>query len=227
MGIIVLIILVGLGAHYVSKKWMNKKLTKFIIIGYVSILFFSFSIYELSLSKKLTLIEQSSIANAEKEMELFFLALNEGRLEEIDPIHIFEEIEVNYSFDQLMIEMARQVDDGVSIVVERKIDNDHKIEVIYFRTKPNVQGIDIMKDMKPIDLKWTNETLILTPPKSMEFNFALFKKEFPISQFNRNVDQFHVEPTYMMSNEVLYLRVPKDLEIVEGHEIYINYVGEE
>lgn len=230
MGLTVLIILFGMGGliYYVSKKSMNKKFTKFFFIGYVAILCLSLVIYELGLSKKLTLVEQRNIVSAEKEIEEFFDALYEGRLEDIDPNFIFRETEIDYPNDQLTIEMGHSEDGfGVSIVVERKTVNDDKIDVTYYRTKPNIQGIDDMKDVPPIEMAWTSERLTLTLPKGMEFNLSLFKKEFPISQFYGDEEPAQLDPTFMMSNEVIYLRVPKDLEISEGMELFIVYVGEE
>lgn len=230
MGLTVLIVLVGVGGFifYLMKNSMNRKATKLLFIGYVAILCLAFAIYELGLSKKLVTIEQSNIVNAEKEEERFYNALFEGRIEEIDQVHIYKEMEVVFPHEQLTLSLHSPEEGfGVSIVVERKKENDDNIDIIYYRTKPAIQMSESTVEMMPITMDWTNDTLTLKSPKAMELKLSLFKKEFPVSQFYGNQERLQVDPTHMLSNEALYLRVPKDLEIREDDNIYISYVGED
>lgn len=234
MGLTVLIVLFGIGAlmYYLMKKSMNRKVTKLFFVGYVAILCIAFSVYEFGLSKKIKIIEQSNSVDAEKEVERFYDAVYEGRTEDIDPSYVFKKEEVDYPYNQLTISMYSSEDDGfgVPIIVERKEINDDNIEVIYYRTKPSAYEMELTKELKPIQMTWSNDALILGIPERQEFNFNLFKKEFPISQFfgSEVEERYEIDPTYSIGDEAIYLRVPRDLEVIEGtDEVYIDFVGEE
>ncbi len=230
MGLTVLIILFGVGAlvFYLAKKSMNKKFTRLVFIGYIAVLCLSFGIYEFGISKKITVFQLNKVNNVEKELQTFYDSLYEGKIEEIDQSYVYEEMEVDYKSNKLFMK-TNQIENGIGfpIIVDRKTSNDHKIEITYYRTQPATDKPNIMKDVKPLQWSWEDETLTLNIPKEMEFNVATIKKEFPIVQFYGDYRRIEVNPTAIIGEEALYLLVPKDLEIVAGAEIYIDYVGEE
>lgn len=84
--------------------------------------------------------------------------------------------------------------------------------------------MDLSDEVKPLEIKWSQDTLTIMKPEFIDLNFAMFKKEFPITQF---VEEDGLDPHSsggFMRHPILYLKVPKDLEIVDQTNGYVDFI---
>ncbi|PWA07914.1 hypothetical protein DCC39_15840 [Pueribacillus theae] len=221
-----IVIIIVLIAFFTIRSKVQVRFGKPLFIGYALLLLLSFALYEFVISKNITVINPVSEAEEEKEVNKFFEAINEGNIDKIESAYIVKQDEVDFQSNKLMIETEDDDYFDPSVVVERKPENDQKIDVIYYKTKPLIKEIDIMKEIKPIQMNWKGDTLTFMKPEEATFDFAMFKKEFPISQFTGE-DWFELNSNGFIGYQVIYLRVPKDLQIEEKSDVFIDYVGEE
>lgn len=212
--------------HKKQRLYLSNKRIFWIVTGYILILILAAGFYAF-IPQKLTPVnvyiddeEYDKISNH------LYDAINTGNIEQIDPSFISSKWEKEYSGKQLKIVAPEPNDITPTIVVERKATDDKLIEGIYYKTKSYVDGIDVTKKISSDQLKWSNDTLTLIEPRPVKLNFALFHKDITLKQFTEEPSVREDDFSSSFGINILYLRVPKDLKIIESEEIGIQYVGD-
>lgn len=231
MGFPVLIVfLLGFAAvvFYFSRISLKHTVTKYIFVGYLLILIAAFGFYEAAISKNLVEIDPNEIQQLDNKVNRFFMNLYEGKISEIDDEFIYEQKQIEFPYDKLMIVSKTAAEDiGVPIIVEKKDVDDNLIDMIHFRTKPEVDYLDSFEMDDLLKYEWKKNTLFFEIPDEIEFTLGSFKKEFPILQFTGEKDEESLELINLVRFNILYLRVPKDVEISHSDSIYVEIIGEE
>lgn len=221
MGPITLIALIGFIYFlvFLIRRNLLRPYVKPLFISYVIILLFSFGLYEIVISKQVTVIatkqqeEYGSVINLDEEANKLYAAISEGNSEAVDFTKASAET-VDYDARQLTILSEDDAYFGLIILVERKAVNDRTIESSLYQPKHLIGELDVIQEVNPIRLHWENEALRLLKQPELEIELAAFKKEFPITQFTGE-GWFDIDGSPLISNyQVLLLRVPKDLKIV-------------
>lgn len=227
---VVIILILGLAViiFYLSKIDLKQTATKYMLLSYMSILVLSFGFYEMVLSKQeMITIEPEDIHFYEKENNKFFELLNEGKFSKIDKEYVYKQTKIEFSYDKLLIATNRTEDFyGASVYIEKKDVDDNFIDVIHYRTKPNIDNIDVF-EIEPLKYHWNKHTLTFEIPEEVKFKLNRIKKEFPIVQFSGNEKRDDLDLMHLTNIEALYLRVPKSVEISHSDYIYVDIIGEE
>lgn len=233
MGLTSLVVLVGIagiliwGIKGMQQSFLkNKRYVKMLLMGYGILLIASVFVYEvLPTNDKEPDFSRSSEDWLDKEVGRIDDAIFNGRTEEVDPRFIMKEWKWKYSGKELGVE-EQDWFDGM-VIVERKDDNDGIIDGTYYANSV-VGGIDLTNEYQPREVTLEKQTLYLKGQwEEKEMKFAIFEKEFVITQFTGERKGGMNFGGFMEIN-YLYLKIPKDLKIIpENDEVFIHYVGEE
>ncbi|WHY78219.1 hypothetical protein QNH20_03360 [Neobacillus sp. WH10] len=129
----------------------------------------------------------------------------------------------DYNGQQLNIAAIQDEYLNTSVVVERKNHNDGKIEAAYYQTRSSVNGMDITELANPPGLELAEDGLLLRNPKKSKIKFSEFTNVFSVKQFTEE-DFFGHDSHFSEGQSILYLRIPKDLELIDKTNINLNYV---
>lgn len=149
----------------------------------------------------------------------------DGHVSAIDQDRITKQWHFDYDGDELMMKAANNDMNGISIFVEKKKENDGKIDVLFYQTPTYVEGIDVTDQVKPPLVDLSSGALSVAKPRLQELKFTSFKQEFSISQFTGE-DWFRMGDTFIRGDHLLYIRVPNDLKIHQDHYIGVQYIKE-
>ena len=131
----------------------------------------------------------------------------------------------NFDYNGKQLNIAAIQDEylNTSVVVERKNHNDGKIEAAYYQTRSSVNGMDITEFAHPPRLELAENGLLLRNPKKSKIKFSEFTNVFSVKQFTEE-DFFGHDSHFSEGQSILYLRISKDLELIDKTNINLNYV---
>ncbi|MBP2243309.1 hypothetical protein J2Z40_003925 [Cytobacillus eiseniae] len=219
--LIVLALLVTLSI--VLKKFVTIKITHWLLFIYVGVLLLSGVVGGLFINDQLSNKEKVNKKVIEQSEDFLYEALQEGKLEELQANYLVSEQHyTNYQNNSLKIESTSSF--SPSVYIEKKTTDDGEIEAYLLDKRLFIDGIDFTDKLgASFQYEIINETLTIHPPMERQIKISLIKKEFPINQFAKVKAE---AGTIQDGMSVLYLRLPKSLEVIEGTDIYLNYVGE-
>ncbi|MBS4201940.1 hypothetical protein KHA93_20245 [Bacillus sp. FJAT-49732] len=200
--------------------FINKHFVKIFLFTYAVLLVLSVFVYEM-LPHDVKELPMTKVANLDiLESDVF-----NGRIDDIDPSLIREEWKYDYSGKELQIRQVEGYFDG-TIIVDRKPENDGSIEVKYIAAS-NLDGFDITDEMSPLNAEIQNNNLNLSfKSRQREISFTTYKKEFVINQFTGNKNYNMWSSSSFGEARYVFLKIPKDLKIVEDEDIWVNYTNE-
>ena len=202
-----------------------KDWTKWMFGGYVTILVLSVVLYAFMMNSNVQSTTIVSEAEASEEEQKFHEAIYQGRTDEVDPKEVEKTFEIAYHNNQLHIASDSNDDVDAAVIVEKKRVDDHKIEGIIYKPKLFINELDVSKEIKPLEIKWSDDTLTIISPEVTELRFAMLKREFPFTQFTGE-QWFDTHTTSFERPSILYLRVPKELKINGQSTITIHFLEE-
>lgn len=206
-----------------NKHIRNKRFGKILLGSYFAIILISVIVYEL-LPVQASDIQPVNEEETEKITVKLYDAIFNGRTEEIDPAYIKDKWTLDYEGTELKIFQAEGFFEG-EIVVERKPKADGKIEGAYYGSTI-VGGVDMTKEISPPRIKLNGDNLeIIGTAGIVHLDYTFAKKEFVINQFTgENFIQTHFDG--FRNFQMLYLRIPSNLELINRQDLPIHYVGE-
>ena len=102
------------------------------------------------------------------------------------------------------------------IFIERKDVDDGEIGLSSYAATQIMGGADYTKLILPPTISFQNGTLSITSPIHQTFDFSQFNADFTVDQFkHRNADYIN-RMSGSFDENVIYIRVPKSLEIDKG-----------
>lgn len=210
-----------------SKSFMkNKRVMKSLLIVYGAVLVLSVFVFEwLPLE-----VKDVTYAKTEKQIRKEHIDLidkiENGQTDEIDPAYIQNTWQFEYNADQLYMHQVEEIFD-YTIVIERKSENDGFIEGAFYASNI-LSGIDITDEMQDLlDVSLNGDTLSISNLSGdTVYDFTVYKKEFVITQFTKDqASNFKIGEAHFEEIKYLYLRVPKDLELIKEEGMFIHYVN--
>lgn len=230
--LLIIIISVILGGIRFSRHqtFISEQKIKWIFTIYVGILAVSAIVY-MFLPKDFYAYEidsklhESTPAPTESEIEEinFYEAVADGTYDQLEGVYQKGKWEFDYTNDELTI---RSLDDYLrsDIFVEHKEMNDNKIEAAFYTTKSIIGGIDVTEEQQLPYVNLANNILQITIPRQV-LNFKRFDKEAVIAQFTGGS---WIGPSShsitKVGTQMLYIKVPKDVKIIEAENVYIEFV---
>ncbi|MGG3572175.1 hypothetical protein ABES25_03115 [Bacillus gobiensis] len=198
---------------------MTTKRTYCFFTSYVAVLIVSVILFYALPAKENAVGGRVQSETANKGIDKVYNAAQEGRIEEINSKYKKQQWEFPYKESRLHLD--GNVDP--TIVVERKQSSDGTIDAIFFATDFVVGGFDMSNRTPAINLELEGDTLMIDNTGPLQINLGMYSKEFPIRQFTG--EQFIEEDPIVSPMQIIYLRVPKDLEITGASDMDITYVN--
>jgi hypothetical protein len=217
MNIILPIIVLVLFAGFIymvnsARKYVTVKITHWLLIIYTGTLLLAIAISPMILIYGMPEIENKQKVN-------MFEALMKGETEKVP---LLAEDSFAYERQSLSIHRPVGIDEGTPIFIERKTNDDRKIDAYVFASGMEVNGYDFSKRLLPNEVSITDDTLTILPPTQQKIDIAMVKKEFTINQFTGKKDN----ENRIIGHEgrAVYLRIPKGLKI-ETNSIPVTFVN--
>jgi hypothetical protein len=225
--LIIIILLVTITAKKsttIQWKYINRTGITWIIGIYVTLLVASVILFY-SLPKEkfadVRTVSQEKIWAAERGYISFYDSAQKGAIHELEGVTRNGEWEFSYTDEKLQLIKGDTVT-SIEVFAERKDTNDNKIEVSSYATDLMIEGVVIKDSLKPPGVELSGNNLRIIQPKITELKYAMFDKEFTISQFTSEPNKsVRYGGNAVMGNQILYLRIPKDLEVL-GDIQFVN-----
>lgn len=247
IGIITLFIVV---LRLLKAKFLNHKRNQWLLIGYLVILIaalpivYLLPINENNSDKNVTLTGDGKIPN------LYVIPQMTGSIE-LAKDYLIDQWTFDYRETELNIEITGE-DYLTNIAIEKTEDLSNTIEAELYVTPNIIKNIALPTENIPATrAKLQGDNLVVQTPDRVEIGVAQVQNEFPIRQFtdpdyldniewgtgtgvNEEVvvnsdDEQYVkeEDNRLFSTELLYIRVPIDIEIQPNEELNIFFVDED
>jgi hypothetical protein len=224
--LVIVAVMVGIGKGNANRqrKSMRSNRLRWVFGGYFAILLVCMVLVTITPTKEIADGKTIQIEVLEKESQNLFDAAFAGKIDSVDSKFIKKKWELNYPDQKLKVAVVEAEFLDSQIIVERKKMNDDKIEAVYYRTRTSVNGADITKKTKPLRLKLAGNTLSLINPKKVNLEFAMFNQAFTVTQFTGGDSFFEHSSDTFQGQSILYMRIPKDLELIGKSDLNLQFV---
>jgi len=230
--LIVLVIVVGIISlvSQIMKRTGNRKgkysysnRVRRIFVSYLAILLICVVLDSVLPAKGMTEWKKVHKQDLEKEGLDLHEAAVKGQIAKVD--HEFRVKNWNFDYHGQKLNTAIKSNEflNTQIVIERKNTNDDKIEATYYKTRSSMNNLDITSIYKPIGLKLEGDQLSFLAPQKSKMNFSEFANVFSVNQFTGEKSFSH-NSEFMEGQSILYLRIPKDLQIIDKSNLSFEYV---
>ncbi|KAB2329973.1 hypothetical protein F7731_21155 [Cytobacillus depressus] len=197
-------------------KMITVKVTHWLLIIYVG--FLLLSMLFVSVVKKDDITSREKVEDLNEAHDIIYNALNEGKLDQLESRHLISEKTFDYVNNTLNIGITGNDD---RIFVERKADDDGKIEARVYTDGLIVGGYDFTDKIIPVQFRLTEDTLDVMHPEHQIIDISVVRKEFTINQFT---GQTAINDVSGDARLVVYLKIPKSLQLngPSADFLYIN-----
>ncbi|MDR7238474.1 hypothetical protein [Neobacillus drentensis] len=229
--ILFIVIMISMFMFKIMKKTVNKKgkysygnRVRWIVAGYISLLLICGMVVTFSSAKNRADFKTINIDELDKESAALDNAAVAGKIDTVDKKYIEKKWSFDYQDQKLNVVLVNGEFLNTQIFVERKKTNDHKIEAISYRTRSSVNEMDISKRINPTRLELAEGTLSLRNPKKTTLEFSVFNHVFAVNQFTGGDSLFSHHSSFYDGQSILYMRIPKDLELINKSDLNIQFV---
>lgn len=226
---IIVIALVGLVGYSINRvgikgnKYINSKRMYWLLGGYVIFLLLATALFfTIPIHSNTNQVEEIDFGNSFSLEYMIPEELLDGA-----SAYIVSEDEFPYEKGELILQLINTDDEyyGVyQVLVEKKELADQIIEVVVYQTPTYINGWDITEYIDPIQVDLSSNALLINSVRR-EFSYASFKTEFPFTQFEEDHEPWFTE-SIVTGQQLLFLRVPKDLELISDEDVEIIYLNE-
>jgi hypothetical protein len=198
-------------------KYFNVKVTHWLLMIYTGVLLLSLIVF-------IFIKPGEHAAKVDEEQEWFDIrgAIHSGNISELEAHYLLEKYSFDYTEPTLNVTSA-YMEYGSAIFVERKKEDDGKVDVHIYGTGLNIEGIDLSEKVITPSIRLNDKTLSIVYPEYQEINIALVKNEFTINQFT---GESKMGMDYSLDSPILFIRIPHNLGLKENADMFLNYVGD-
>lgn len=155
----------------------------------------------------------------------FRTAAYEGTLALSEHVMLMEQWEHSPGGSTVELNLLPSGTFDMPILVERKAEGDHTVELFQYTTPLVNFGIDQSRLMQPLKIEWDGNRLTIEQPARLDIEWAAFAPEFTVSQFlgggNRGMDG--TDPNgVLLPVQVLHIKVPEEMGVSGAN---VRYVG--
>ncbi|MBT9173585.1 MAG: hypothetical protein DDT21_01986 [Syntrophomonadaceae bacterium] len=168
-------------------------------------------------------VEGAALRKAEAAARDLFPAAMAGRPQSVDDVGILGEWQFSLDGDSLRI-AGRHPYRGLSVLVERKDENDGIIEATHYFTRTILGMIDVSAQVRPVEVTLTENTLMITEPEQYRIEVIRFWQDSMAAQILGDAARRQLRFNVIGGNQLLYLRVPQGVQIEESkyHLQFVN-----
>ncbi|WP_066069100.1 hypothetical protein [Neobacillus soli] len=228
--IILVIVIVAFMAIFMKKsvnkkgKYVYSNRVRWIVGGYLAVLLICAGIDMVHPFKGMADLKKVNTEKLNKESTDLYDAAVAGRIDTVDSKYIDKKWDLSFEDQKLNIAVENDEYFYTQIFVDRKNSNDDKIEAIFYKTRASANGMDITKLTHPIRLELAGNTLFLKNPKKVKLEFTTFNNVFTVNQFTGEDSLFSHHSEFSGGQSILYLRIPKDLQLIDKSNLNLEYV---
>ncbi|WP_226038047.1 hypothetical protein [Aquibacillus saliphilus] len=204
IGLIVVIVVIVKKNDLFRINQMSGNKIKWVLSIYGIILLASIVVFFSLPDDEITSISQVDSEKIERSNQELYNRAHLGTLEQSKQITVKEKWQFDVKEQFLQVTSNGEENQDIIIFVERKESNDGEIDVVKYATESLVNHGGYQVELN-------NNKLIVQQPDKMDYHFAIFTNEFSITQFTGE-KRLHF-PTSAIEAELLYIRIPKDLEL--------------
>ena len=215
-------LLINLTKRSNKLNFLSGNRIRWMFVGYISILLICTGLSPLLPKGELT-YQKVDVDQLEKDNQELYEAAIQGNIENVDSEYIVKTWNLDYSEKQLNIAVTNDDFLSAPIIVERKTVNDGKIEAAQYKKGSGLNDMVITDLVQPSSLNIDKNTLRLENPEKIILKFSQFQQAFPIKQFTGK-GNFSDSNNFYEGTGILYLKIPKDLELNTTSAIDIQYV---
>ena len=191
--------------------------------AYLAILIISMVISNVLPVKGLTELEKVNSNVLDQESTSLYDAAIAGNINQYDQKFLLKSWDFKFKQQQLEITTNNDTSYNITFIVERKGQNDGHIEIGFYMTRSEVNGVDISKLVHPPGLEITGNRLRLTNSSKNQLRLSQFSNVFTVKQFNG--ENFFGHESYSSEGQaILYLKVPQNLKIIKNSDLNLEYV---
>jgi hypothetical protein len=232
LGVIPVIILLSIAVLFATlikktttakPKYVSGRRTKWILGGYAIILLLAMFVYYVMPTDSYTYVDLSRV-EAHMERENRFKEVTEGNIDQVLQDYKHKQWEFTYGNPQLKLDFPNGFD-GMTIFIERKHASDDKMKVIILKPRTIADGIDLSDKIPFPKVEQDGMLLRILEPEQIEIKLAKFSKEFTITQFTSE-DERYDDMGFFGFERIVYLQIPKNVEISNEEILPIHYVEE-
>jgi len=130
-----------------------------------------------------------------------------------------------FPFQENLLNIRSVINDSrwftIYVFIEEKSNDDSTIEVSLYQTPTIYDEIDITSYIKPYQIKLDANVLAIKA-KENSLSYAVFRTEFPFGQFEKDRQPMFEEEIHA-GEQLVYLRIPKNVQIYADEEINLFY----
>jgi hypothetical protein len=205
----------------IRNRFMTLKLTYWLLFIYAVLLLVStaaapFVTTEVESDKKVKQADHDEMVGD------LYTKLGSGLTAEIEPKHLKQENHFDH-FDEneLTISLGSRIGSS-QIFVERKEEGDRKVEFYIYGIELLVDEIDFSQQVEPYRVELSGSHLAITPVQQ-KVTISIASDSFPVRQ--RTGEPF-MDHSFSSGGQLLYLRVPENVKVNAGENVYLEYVNE-
>ncbi|CAH2715801.1 hypothetical protein BACCIP111895_02985 [Neobacillus rhizosphaerae] len=238
MGMIplLIIVIIVIGILVFSTRTRNKMVHKkgkfsysqrvyWLLSGYVVILLICLILNAVQPVKIMDGLKKVNTADLERESLNLYDAAVEGSINQEGSKFLRKKWNFNYQGQQLNLAVIQDENIDAMVVVEKKNNNDGKIEAEFYQTRSSYNGMDITELANLPGMELAGDQLTLLNPKRSEIKFSQFGNTFNIKQFTGEPSLFSEHHSEFSGGQrIIYLRIPKDLELNYPENLNLQFV---
>lgn len=216
-----IIIIIGSTTFFIKQSTKGKKSGKRIywVFGtYLTVLLISTVIYAFFPKQ-----DQYNQGNIEQKNTINLAELvYKGKSLEEAHLYIKDQWEFDYDHHELQLKGEYDNYDHMNILIniDRKEENDGKIEVTYYETPNILEGVHISEYTDPVNVNLANSILYVQEMNHVDLHFNVYRNEFPIRQF---FDEKWWIERQGYHYQVLNVSIPKNVKITDVDEAFEVY----
>ncbi|GHH99605.1 hypothetical protein [Neobacillus kokaensis] len=204
-------------------KYAYSNRVRLIFSGYLAILIIAMIVSTVLPVKGMTELKKVSSDELNQEGMGLYDAAKAGDIAKFDSKFLYENWTFNFQGQQLRIKSNEDTFYNITVMVERKKQNDGRIEAGFYMTGSEVNDLDISKFVQPPKLDLVDEHLLLTNSPKNKLRLSQFDNVFTVKQFTGQ-STFGTGSHSSEGQSILYLKIPKDLKLNDTSGLNLEYV---
>ncbi|WP_042357230.1 hypothetical protein [Bacillus rubiinfantis] len=172
----------------------------------------------------MTELEESNSKKLERDSTALYEAAVNGTIAEKGKDFLRKNWEFPFDGKSFKLALAEDSYFNFTIVIERKLSNDGQIDASFYMAGSEVNGLNLTTLIQPPLLEVQEQKLLLSNSPENDLKFSQFVNVFPIRQFSGERLFGGDQPT-SEGTSILYLTIPKDLDVENPEEVNVQYVN--
>jgi hypothetical protein len=205
------------------RNYSYSKRTRMIFTGYLSLLILC-AIVDLVIPGKETLtFKKMHDTDITKEGTDLYTAALSGKINQVNQDFKVTDWKFDYHEQKLTLNYQDGEYPNFQVVIERKSSEDPKLEAAFYRTRASINNLDITNSLHIPGVKLSGNQLILLKPEKTKLKYSEFANVFPVNQFTGK-KSFSYSSDFNEGQGLLYLRIPKDIQVETKANLNVDYV---